>query len=307
MSFFLGIDAGGSSTRAGLADEQRVLARAQGGSIKTMRVSPAQAEANLRTLLTELETASGVPMRSVGSTCVGIAGNTVSSVNGWVWRTLGPMLNGDLHVCGDVDIALDAAFPGEAGVLVIAGTGSNTLGRTSSGELVTVGGWGPALADEGSGHWIGQQALRAALRAHDEQGAPIKLLSTLAARWKADTLEQLTEIAHGTPAPDFAALTPTVVEVANQGDPLALGILRQAGRDLGRDAALALRRVLVLEPAAPRRVAFIGSVLENIALVRRTMVQTIKREHKGAAIMPQAVDALEGALWRARQYAQAAP
>ena len=307
MSFFLGMDAGGTSTRAALGDEEQVLARVKGGSIKTMRVSAAHAEANLRTLLAELEAASGVPIRGVVSTCVGIAGNTVSSVNGWVWQTLGPMLGGDLHVCGDVDIALDAAFPGEAGVLVIAGTGSNTLGRTTGGELVTVGGWGPVLADQGSGHWIGHQALRAALRAHDEQDAPVKLLNALAAQWKADTLEQLMEMAHAAPAPDFAALVRTVVEVAEQGDALALGILRQAGRDLGRDASIALRKLLALEPEAPRRVAFTGSVLENIPLVRKTMAQTIKREHRGVTVVPQAVDPIEGALWRARHHAQAAP
>lgn len=307
MAYFLGIDAGGTSTRAALGDDERILARAKGGSIKTMRVAPALAEANLRALLDELAASSGVPIREVASTCVGIAGNTVSSVNGWVWQTLGPMLGGDLHVCGDVDVALDAAFPGAAGVLVIAGTGSNTLGRTSGGELVTVGGWGPVLADQGSGHWIGHQALRAALRAHDEQDAPIKLLNALAAQWKADTLEQLIEIAHTSPPPDFAALARTVVEVAEQGDALALSILRQAGRDLGKDASLALRKVLALEPKAPRRVAFIGSVLENIALVRKTMMQTIKRAQPGTTVLPQAVDGTEGALWRARHHAQVAP
>jgi N-acetylglucosamine kinase-like BadF-type ATPase len=307
MAIFLGIDAGGTSTRAALADEERTLTRVTGGSIKTMRVSPATAERNIRALLDELTANSGVAIEEIASACVGIAGNTVSSVNGWVWQTLGPMLKGDLCVCGDVDIALDAAFPGEPGVLVIAGTGSNILGRTTSGELVTVGGWGPMLADEGSGHWIGQQALRAALRAHDEHGSPVKLLNALAAQWKADTLEQLIEIAHATPAPDFAALTRTVVSVAEQGDPLAITILREAGRFLGRDAALALDKVLALEPDAPQRVAFTGSVLANIPLVRKSMKTTVKRKHPKAVVLPEAVDPTEGALWRARRNAQVAP
>ncbi len=307
MAFFLGIDAGGTSTRAALGDEERVLARATNGSIKTMRVSAALAEVHLRALLADVTRASGVPLAEVVSTCVGIAGNTVSSVNGWVWQTLGPMLSGDLCVCGDVDIALDAAFPGEAGVLVIAGTGSNTLGRTAAGEMVTVGGWGPLLADEGSGYWIGHQAMRAALRAHDVEGPPIKLLNALAAQWKADTLEQLIEIAHAVPPPDFAALTPIVADLAQQGDALAAGILRQAGRALGKDASIALGKLLALEPETPRRVAFIGSVLQNIPLVRKTMIDTIRRDHRSATVLPEAVQAVGGALWRARQNAQAAP
>jgi N-acetylglucosamine kinase-like BadF-type ATPase len=306
MTYFLGIDAGGTSTRAALADDTHVLGRAKSGSIKLMRVSAVQAEANLRWLIAELAKSSGVPITEVASTCVGIAGNSVSTVTGWVWQTLGPILRGDLCVCGDVDIALDAAFPGEAGVLVIAGTGSNTLGRTSRGELLTVGGWGPLLADEGSGHWIGQRALRAALREHDEQGSS-RLLNALAAVWRADTLEQLVEIAHGTPAADFAELARTVVAMADDGDPLAQDVLRAGGRALGDDAALALRKVLALEPAAPRRVAFTGSVLENITIVREAMIAAIEQQYPGTLVLPQAVDPTEGALWRARQNLQAAP
>jgi glucosamine kinase len=306
MTYFLGLDAGGTSTRAALAEDGRVLGRAKSGSIKVMRVSAAEAEANLRSLLDEVAKSSCVPITKVASTCVGTAGYTVSTVTGWIWRTLGPMLRGDLCVCGDVDIALDAAFPGEAGVLVMAGTGSNTLGRTSNGELVTVGGWGPLLADEGSGHWIGLKALRIAIHETDEHGSS-RLLTALAAQWKADTLEEVVEIAHAVPPPDFAALTRTVVEVAAKGDPLAQAVLRSGGRALGEDASLALCKVLALEPSAPRRVAFTGSVLENIAMVREAMFAEIEREHPGTQILPEPVDPVEGALWRARQNLQEAP
>ncbi len=306
MTYLLGIDAGGTSTRAALADETRILGRARSGSIKLMRVTAAEAEANLRSLLDELMRTSGIPITEVASTCVGIAGSTVSTVAGWVWQTLGPLLRGDLVVCGDVDIALDAAFPGQAGVLVIAGTGSNTLGRTTSGELVSVGGWGPLLADDGSGYWIGQRALRAALREHDEHGAS-KLLTALAAAWRADTLEQLVEIAHTTPPPDFAGLTEIIAQVANQGEALAQAVLRAAGRALGEDASLALRKLITLEPRVPRRVAFIGSVLANIPMVREAWLAEIEREHPGTVVLPEPVDAVQGALWRARQNLQEAP
>src|SRR3984885_6792906 len=294
MTYFLGLDAGGTSTRAVLADDERVLGRAKSGSIKTIRVSAAVAETNLRALLNDVAKSTRVPITEIESTCLGTAGNTISTVTGWIWQTLGPMLRGDLVVGGDVEIALDAAFPGEAGVLVMAGTGSNTLGRTSKGEQVTVGGWGPVLADEGSGHWIGLRALRAAIREHDEQGRS-KLLNELAAQWKAETLEQVVEIAHSVPPPDFAALTRTVVEAAAEGNRLAHSVLLAGGRALGEDGSLALR------------VAFTGSVLENIAIVRDAMMAEIEREHPGTQVLPNAVDPVMGALWRARQNLQEAP
>ncbi len=70
---------------------------------------------------------------------------------------------------GDVEIALDAAFAGKPGVIAIAGTGSNVAARDLLGEVSTVGGWGPALADQASGHRVGSQALRALFLALDEQ------------------------------------------------------------------------------------------------------------------------------------------
>ena len=117
----------------------------------------------------------------------------------------------------------------------------------------------------------------------------------------------MVEIAHSIPPPDFAALTRTVVEVAAKGDRLAQSVLLGGGRALGEDASLALRKVLALEPAAPRRVAFTGSVLENIAVVREAMIAEIEQEHPGAHVLPNAVDPIEGALWRARQNLQEAP
>jgi N-acetylglucosamine kinase-like BadF-type ATPase len=97
------------------------------------------------------------------------------------------------------------------------------------------------------------------------------------------------------------------VEVAAKGDPVAQAVLRSGGRALGEDASLALRKLLAMEPTAPRRVAFTGSVLENIAMVREAMLAEIEREHPGAQVLTEAVDPIEGALWRARQNLQEAP
>ena len=304
MAILLGMDAGGTSTRAALAVDERIVARASGGSIKVMRVTPAKAEGHLRDILKELETHSGIKLEQITAACVGIAGNNVASVHQWVWQTLGPMLHEDLDVCCDTDIALDAAFPGQAGVLVIAGTGSNILGRTRSGALVNVGGWGPMLADEGSGYWIGHQALRSALRVYD-RGASSTLLGAVLTQWKIARLDELVEIAHAQPAPDFAALTRVVVQQADAGDELAQSILRAAGKALAQDAALALDKLRALDDEAPTRLAFTGSVLEHIALVRLTMIQELERLKPGVQVLAHAVDPVEGALWRARRLASA--
>ena len=57
-------------------------------------------------------------------------------------------------------IALDAAFQGGPGILQIAGTGSNTIGRAPDGSRESAGGWSSRLGDEGSGYWIGLHSVR---------------------------------------------------------------------------------------------------------------------------------------------------
>src|ERR1700744_5265279 len=169
MSFFLALDAGGTKTDYVLADDTRELARVRTGTIKRMRDDAATACHNLESALAELSARTGVSMQAVTRTCVGTAGETVSLVTDWLRESITARVGGGLLILGDVEIALDAAFPGQAGVLAMAGTGSNVLGRDEAGNLVSAGGWGPALADQGSGHLIGLESLRAIFLAIDEQ------------------------------------------------------------------------------------------------------------------------------------------
>ncbi|WJH35503.1 hypothetical protein N6H14_05655 [Paenibacillus sp. CC-CFT747] len=79
----------------------------------------------------------------------------------------------DARIAGmeDTEAALEGAFAGGPGILVIAGTGSAAAARTEEGRLLSCGGWGPWFGDEGSGYWLGCEALRAAARAADGRGS----------------------------------------------------------------------------------------------------------------------------------------
>ena len=300
MAFFLGLDAGGTKTTAALGDDTRTLVRATGGSIKPLRVSLEQAQQNLAALLAEVAKQSTVDMRHIAASCVGTAGLRLPQTDGWMRTILSSCVGGKIVVCGDEEIALDAAFPGGAGVLVIGGTGSNTLGRTSAGKLLTVGGWGPALGDQASGHWIGHQALRAAFRAKDF-GQPSRILNRVVKFWNVP-LEEVVNVANERPGPDFSQLARIVVECAEEGDGVALEVLERGGRLLGDDAAEAFRQVRQIEPQQPMpAIAFTGSILDKVTFVRESMVQTIRRSLPTVEILPEAVDPLQGALWRARQ------
>jgi N-acetylglucosamine kinase-like BadF-type ATPase len=301
MAFFLGFDAGGTKTTCALGDDTRLLVRATGGSIKPLRVSFEQARENMRSLLGEIAEKAGIDLRNITASCIGTAGFRLPQTDGWMREILSACAGGEITVCGDEEIALDAAFPGQAGVLAMAGTGSNTLGRTSTGELLNVGGWGPALGDQASGHWIGHQALRAAFQALDF-GQPTGILDRVVEFWSAPSLEEVVNIANQTPPPDFSQLAPIIVECAEQGDAIALNVLIEGGRLLGEDAAQAFRRIRALDPSLEiPGIAFTGSILEKIGVVRQSMIDTIHRNLPTVRVLPEAVDSIEGALWQARQ------
>jgi glucosamine kinase len=301
MSFFLALDAGGTKTDYVLADEIRELARVRTGTIKRMRVDAETASQNLEMALRELSTTTGISMAAVTRTCVGTAGESVPLVRDWLQESISAKVGGGLLILGDVEIALDAAFPGRSGVLVMAGTGSNVVGRTNGGLLVPAGGWGPALADQGSGHRIGLESLRAIFLAMDEQ-RHTTLLPAVLDFWQLSSADQLVEYANSLPAPDFSTLTGVVCQCAVQGDEIALAVLRQQGEELAYLVRLVIRRLRVAaqEKDWTPPIAFTGSILENIPPVRNALIAAVQREFPRVATPDQPVDPLEGALWRAR-------
>jgi glucosamine kinase len=301
MSFFLAVDSGGTKTDYVLADETRELARVRTGTIKRMRVDAGTACRNLETALTELSQRAGISMNAVTRTCVGTAGETVPLVKDWLRESITARVSGGLLILGDVEIALDAAFPGRAGVLALAGTGSNVVGRTIAGELVAAGGWGPALADQGSGHIIGLESLRAIFLAKDEQRETL-LPSAVLKFWQLTSLDQLVAHANRLPAPDFSTLTGVVLDCAERGDEIALSVLRKQGEDLAYLVRLVIRRLRKAsdDPAWSPPIAFAGSIMENVPPVRDALIAAVQREFPTAQAQQGVVDPIDGALWRAR-------
>ena len=301
MPYFLAVDIGGTKTDYLLADETRELARVRTGTIKRMRTDASSAAANLDQALSQLTALTGISPQAITRTCIGTAGETVPLVTTWLREAFAARVSGELIILGDVEIALDAAFQGGIGVLAMAGTGSNVAGRMPNGTLVTAGGWGPELADQGSGYKIGRQGLRAALLARDEQ-LPSILLQAVLDFWQLASLDLLIEYANSRPAPDFSRLTEVVVRCANLGDVVAAEVLRREGEDLGWLVRVVLRRVHSASPAdAPLpSLAFTGSIMEKVQPVRNALIAAVRAEFPTLHTLDGVIDPIAGALWRAR-------
>lgn len=298
----LGIDGGGTNTRAVLARGDVILARARGGSIKRLRVGVEAAEANLRALLREVFEAGGVT--SADAVSAGVASASLPGICEWITEVFREVGIAHSEVVGDEVIALDAAFQGGPGILQIAGTGSNCIGRTATGERECAGGYSSTLGDEGSGYWIGLHGIREALWAYDA-GEPSMILKRVAAEWGTKTLEELVNRGNEVPGPDFSALAPVISTAAEEGDAVATRVLLQAAEDLAEFILLVRRKLRQrhgLVEEVP--VAWTGSVLEKMGIVRARLTEILRQAAPQMPFSQEGVVAVEGALWRARRLAE---
>lgn len=300
MPYFLAVDAGGSKTEFLLADMEQEIGRVITGSMKRLNATDAEATVQLEDALTRLSTQTGIPMSQIDRTCIGTSGNTVPLVVDWLRENFSRRVSGELLILGDVEIALDAAFPGERGVLVLAGTGSNVAGRGRDGKIITAGGWGPMLADQCAGFWIGLEGLRRGFLALDE-GRPSNLLERARKLWELPTISSLIEFGNSEPRPLFSEFAPLVVQCADEGDEVARDILERGAADLAYLAQLVIDRILKREsnelPLPP--IATAGSILGKVHRVRDSVTRRLSERYPRIQFVHPA-DPVVGALYRAR-------
>jgi N-acetylglucosamine kinase-like BadF-type ATPase len=302
MAYFVALDGGGTKTECWVANDVRVLGQASGPTVKIMNVGEQAATEGLRSVVRAALGAAGVAGDSVAATCFGLAGSSSIEVQDWAKGVLRELVSGEFILSGDEQIALDAAFRGGAGVLVIAGTGSHVTGRCANGATVGAGGWGPVLGDEGSGTWIGLEAIRASLRARD-RGVETCLLREIQLKWQLDDLASLVARANLRERPDFSTLASLLANCADEGDALAQGVLDRAGEELAAQVSLVISKMRAAgcPEADGQRVAFTGSVLGKIPRVLRAMEERLHAGWPEIRVDATAVQPLEGALWRARR------
>ncbi len=311
MAYFLGIDGGGSKTSCVIGDENRILTTVTGRASNITRVGEARAREALHQVIHEACDEAGIGPAQIVRACIGAAGAGREEIAGAVRRIAAAIIPGEIQVCGDMEIALQAAFGAGAGIVVIAGTGSIAYGRDAHGKTVRAGGWGFAISDEGSAHWIGRAAVAALLREEDASPKEGSVESSLLFReidliWKAGSLSQLARVANS--QPDFAALLPAVNGAAEAGDPLAKKILLAAGAELAQLAAMVVGRIFPPQnaTAGPVPVAMVGGVFRYARLVREAFCGGLSKLNVNLKINPEIADPLLGALALARRSTPAA-
>ena len=303
----LGIDAGGTKSVCLLADER--------GEIVSMTRGPganlhAAGELGVEKVLHELmETAIGDRDVTPTAVCVGIAGvdreDEAQTVRA-IMRRIGHKSH--VLVVNDALIALVAGAGDAPGIVVVAGTGSIAYGRNAAGEAARAGGWGHLIGDEGSGYWIGREALAAVMRAGDGRGPTTHLTAQILAHFSVADVSRLPRIVYDREQPRMAvaALGPLVQRVADEGDAVAARVLERAAEELVLAAgSVAARLEMRGDPFAFYLAGGAFQVVPSLAReLSRRLVEVAPRSRVEMLDAEPAVGAVRLALSEARGRAE---
>ncbi len=292
----LGVDAGGTRTRAVVAlGGLRGIGEAGPANWTTLgadRCVAAISEAVARAL-----EAAAIETERLAAACVAVAGYYPPWHAVAARSALLSVLPGvPLRLEPDLVAAWAGATGGRPGIVLVAGTGAVAYGRDAAGQAARAGGWGPRFGDEGSGYWIGIEALRAVARALDGRGAATALSATIGGsgadgmkedatsppKEAAAMLEERLRVVYRDDwsREQVASLAPQVMRAAAAGDGVAGVIVERAAAELGA-LVLAVARKLG-GSTVEETVATVGGVFDAGPLVRQPLERWL------AAMLPNA-------------------
>jgi len=251
---YLGIDGGGSKTVFLLVDEgDSEVCRVVSGPSNWLSVGPDAAAAAIRDGVSRLK--GDIPV----VVCGGFAGAGRPEGLAFYRQVLEPLFpNSKVRIESDACISYIGSIGLTPGVLLIAGTGSIAIGRTPDGSMIRIGGWGPHFGDEGSGFWIGREAVRIALRSLDS-GHESPFASRIAASLNLHSIKDVVAAwsSGSIGVPQIAGIFPDIISM--WPDEPAAEIIRTAAKHLKSLTETAVARIPV--PHCP--VCASGSVATN--------------------------------------------
>lgn len=237
-TIILGIDSGGTKTQSIIVNSQlELLGKDRGGPGNYHNVGVEKARKNVSETIENALVSAELDGKNLDYAGFGIGGLDTDTDFEIISDFLGDIkfLEDLKHkfIVNDVIISYYSIIGREPGIVAVAGTGSIAFGRNPDGDETRAGGWGWPIGDEGSGAYLAELGLRKATRAYDGRGKETELVEVAKKFFNLDNFEKLIplldELDYPTGISPFAK---SVVEVAKQGDEVALEVVERACDEL---------------------------------------------------------------------------
>jgi glucosamine kinase len=296
--FVIGVDGGGTKTVGRLAD-------LQGTDVASHAVGPTNpnltgVEESARTLcnlIRHLCAKASCRPGDLKGIVLGLAGASAEKLQQEIREHITRCLHEEgtpdppLQVVTDVRIALEGAFGGEPGIAVIAGTGSSIMYKNAQGAVGLMGGWGRILGDEGSGYFIGLEALKAVTRDYDGRGSAPSLREGLAARFGLASRSRIIEAVYRQQFP-IPSIAPFVLDLAARADDVSCRILKHAASLLADQVGAALSRI----GEGPVSIVLSGGLVETATPYRDILMTELTSRFPTVHVLPPRFSPEQGAV-----------
>ncbi len=280
--FVIGMDGGATKTAAMISDlNGNVLAEETGGPTNPQIVGFEKVAEVIVGLAEELSGRAGCKTGDVVSLVAGLAGAGREGDKDQVKAAIANEAKKRKAVMGwvgietDGRVALEGAFKGKPGIIIIAGTGSFALAKDHKGVTHRAGGWGRILGDEGSGYTIGRDGLNAVTKHVDGRGKPTLLTELIDRRFGLSNHEKIIGAIYRNNF-DVATVAPLVIEAAEAKDAECQRILNKATFEIFEHVRVLVDRIEESKGARAKiPVAFIGSLISNENVYKKILTQKI--------------------------------
>ena len=260
--YALGIDGGGSRTRALLCDTLgQIVGQGLGGGSNPRTSSVAECKAHLQEAIEQAT--QSIDYSKILTAHFGIAGTgdarTRAKVQAITKELLGEQTTRTIG--HDLEIALTGGLASNAGIVLVAGTGSACYGRTCDGRSTKCGDWGDLVDDVGSGSWIGLRALQICVRQTDGRLPESPLKKAVMDFLKIEHMDAFKTRIHdsGLSRSERAQLAPIILDLASKGDEVSLAIVAEGVDALSSCVFITSRQLGIKSPT----VLLAGGLLQH--------------------------------------------
>jgi len=276
MKYLIGIDGGGSRSTCVISDiSGEILYRCSGGPTNILRYDHSEVNISLLKLINEGLEKINAGQPEVSAIVLGTAGagkkeNAESFEKSFTEFLIQNNIS-MFKVVSDAQIALEGAFSGKPGSILIAGTGSIIFGKNENGEIFRLGGFGNKIGDEGSGYSIGRKGLNLISKEFDNRSGKSKLKDLLIEKFNINSGEKLIDEIYKNDF-DIASVAPLVIDAAENSDPPSVKILDEESDEL----ILHIKKMKELLSIEKMKLCFIGSLISKSNFYSRLLKSKVK-------------------------------
>lgn len=304
MNYFIGIDGGGTKTKSISADDNlQILQTIEGGAANPLSVG---FEKSAQTLLGLIKKIS--QKKKIAFITAAIAGTGRKHHKKKLKQEIikqaaeqNIILN-NFEIITDAQAAVEGAFSGKPGIILIAGTGSILFGKDNAENFICIGGYGKLIGDEGSGYSIGRKGLSAAAKAIDKRIANTILPDLIDKKFNACSRDELITKIYSENF-DIASVAPLVIGAAQSGDKHALKILEEESSALIQH----LKAAIKLLKAKEINLCLSGGLLSNKNFYSTMLKNKIRNDFKNIRIKKAEHSPEFGAVLLAKKYYESNP